>query len=125
MKNLLVVLSACLSLTACAVNTDSEPEETTVQNGNNGEYDGAWHQDEGPIGCDRVSLIHVAIDGHDFWVQIPTLCDRRPYIFKGDPGPDIGDPYDDRYGPIPNEDILDSFHARFAAPSNAHSAPVQ
>jgi hypothetical protein len=118
MKNLLIVLSACLSLTACMANTESTvPDDTNaVSDGNNGEF-GSWHHDEGPVGCNRVSFIQVTIDDQSFWVQVPTLCDPTPYIFKGDPEPDWEQPYNDRLDPEIREDIRESFNARFVAPS--------
>jgi len=125
MKNLLVVLGACLSLVACVAPVDSTETEAVVNQDDSEEPYGGWDKPEGPTGCNVVSMLHVGVEGHDYWIQVPTFCDSRPYIFKGDPGPDFGDPYDDRYGPVANEDILDAFNARLADTSRNHSAPVQ
>lgn len=126
MKNLLIVLSACLSLTACMANTESTvPEETkAVDDGNNGDY-GNWHHDEGPIGCNQTSFVHVALNDQSFWIQVPTLCDPTPYIFKGDPEPDFENPYNDRLSPVEREDIRESFNARFIAPSRPNISAYQ
>jgi len=125
MKSLFVVLGACLSLVACVAPVDSTETEAVVNQDVSEEPYGGWDKPEGPASCYVVSMLHVVVDGHDFWVQLPTLCDSTPYIFKGDPGPDFGDPYDDRYGTVINEDIMDAFHAKLADPSRKHIAPVE
>lgn len=125
MKNLLIVLFACMSLTACAANVDSiAPEETDVDVGNNGEYS-ATHQDEGPVGCDRVSFMQITIDNQAYWVQLPTLCDNSPYIFKGDPDPDFEHQYTDHEEFASREEIVNEFNDRVAPSSRLSFSAIQ
>ena len=126
MKNLLVVLGVCFSLSACVAETESSESQEETEEVGSGEINlgGNTHK-EGGFGCDDVSYIGVTVAGHHYWVQIPTLCDRRPYIYKGDPGPDRGDPYDDREGPVTREEILEKFNEQHSAYGSNHSSAVQ
>jgi hypothetical protein len=38
-------------------------------------------------------LAKVVVDNSTWYVELPTLCDPNPYIFKGDPGPDMWKKY--------------------------------
>lgn len=122
----LVTLFACLSLVACVANTDTHesngssnpPSDNSINLPSDGPGSAGY-------GCNVASYVHVTVDGHGYWVQVPTLCDPSPYIFKGDPGPDLGDPYDDKVGPVTNEEIMEKLYAKLAASSGTHSAPVQ
>lgn len=124
MKTLAIVLGACLCLGACAANTDSSDSETNqpVDSSSSGEYGWGHGGDEG-FGCDHVSYVHVVVNEHGYWVQIPTLCDPNPYIYKGDPGPDVGDPYDGRE--VTQEQIMEKVYAKLAASGGTHSSPNQ
>jgi hypothetical protein len=122
----LVALVACLSLCACVANTESHATDTSAGTpSNNGDYGEYGHGGDEGYGCNQASYVHVTVDGHDYWVQVPTLCNPNPDIYKGDPGPDMGDPFKDNEGPVTREQIVEKLYARLAAPSGAHSSPVQ
>jgi hypothetical protein len=126
MKNLLVVLGVCFSLSACVAETESsEPEDETEEiDSGGGSLDG-HASDKGGFGCESLSYVGVTIAGHHYWVRVPTLCDDRPYIFKGDPGPDRGDPYDDRDDPVTREEILEKYHEQHLANGGNRSSTTQ
>jgi hypothetical protein len=124
MKTLAIVLGACLCLVGCTANTDSSESEDThpaESSSGSGEYGWGHGGDEG-FGCNQISFIHVTVDGHAYWVQVPTLCDPNPYIYKGDPGPDEGDPYEDEMN---RSQIVEKLYAKLAATGGTHSAPHQ
>jgi hypothetical protein len=122
----LVALLACLSLASCVANTDSSDPDSSV---NVTVDDSINLPPNGPgssgFGCDRVDFVHVVVDGHAYWVQVPTLCNPNPDIYKGDPGPDEGDPYDTRANPETTQAIMEQLNARFATSGGARSSAVQ
>ena len=122
----LVTLLACLSLASCVANTDSSAPDTSSSvpsdNGINLPDNGSG---SAGYGCDRVDFVHVVVDGHAYWVQVPTLCNPNPDIYKGDPGPDEGDPYDTKSNPETTQAIMEQLNARIATSGGARSSAVQ
>ncbi|SRR5579885_2392236 len=121
----LVTLLACLSLVACVANTDTHEtnQSTPTQDSPGTLPDGPGSYGFGCEGHDTYT--HLTVDGHSYWVHIPTLCNPNPDIYKGDPGPDMGDPYDTKSNPATTQTILEQLNARIATPSSARSSAVQ
>jgi hypothetical protein len=65
------------------------------------------------FGCNttRVTYVYVTVKDHSFWVEIPTACNSAPQIYKGDPGPDMGDPYN--YNEVSREEIVQAFELKW------------
>lgn len=125
--NKLLVALCMVSLTACITNTESSVDDDS--NPNSGlPVESFWIGDKGPVDCNQQSFVHVQYNGHDFWVQVPTMCDRIPYVFRGDPGPDFGNPIDNNNsimtneGLITKEDVLGVFHDRIIEASRTNQS---
>ena len=126
-KLLFVLLGACL--TACGAAPDFSESGGDNENewslGDHGSY-GPWgHGGVGPAGCSQaVSYLHIVVDGNEYWVAVPTFCAEAISIYKGDPGPDMGDPYEGD-GPVTVEEILEKFNDRLLESSRAGSTSLQ
>lgn len=107
MKKLsLLVLVTGLFLNGCL--GSPEPIDQTIdnQNKNNDDFDYDNHySNDGPgYRCDPY-LYKVKVKDMTYFVSLPSLCNTKPYIFKGDPGPDMGEKYED-LDPILQEEVI-------------------
>jgi|ERR1035437_1869122 hypothetical protein len=106
MKKLLVLGIVCL-LTACGT-ADPNPSPSTTKHDRPtpmSDWNNGFNQDKGPGLCDSFSVYSVVVGGHTYLVSVKSPCDATRYVFKGDPGPDMGQPWDSR-DTVSKEDIL-------------------
>lgn len=77
---------------ACSAAPDSGDPSTNSEasNDNLGGYDNPGTSDNG--GCRAYRVVTVWVDGVATPQLQPVLCNQGINIFKGDPGPDRGDP---------------------------------
>jgi hypothetical protein len=103
----LVGLVVALSLCACVVGTDSsETDESLTGPVNQEEMGGSREPDTSKgAGCLRTTMVSVTVENHTYWVTIPVACNLEPYIYMGDPGPDMGNPWTVT-NPVPREKII-------------------
>lgn len=87
-KLLLTVLAVGLS--GCIVSAPPIESSDTPSN-NDTSSDHVYEGKHGPKGWNDCVpyIVKVVIDNTTWFVELPSLCDPIPYIFKGDPGPDM------------------------------------
>jgi len=87
-KLLLTVLAVGLS--GCIASTPPIDSGDTSNN-NDTSSDRIYEDKGGSKGWDDCVpyLVKVVVDNTTWFVELPSLCDPVPYIFKGDPGPDM------------------------------------
>jgi hypothetical protein len=108
MKSVFALL--CVLAVGCAeapLPSDEPTEDEVVDKGDPVEV---YFDHYTGYGCYHVEYKSVVVFGHLYWVSIPSICNPQPYIFKGDPGPDKGNPWDDT-DPVTKEEIMDKFYS--------------
>lgn len=93
MKNLITLLIMALPLAGCIIAQSSDEYKHVADNDNTSFIsDLRWYPDnDGPgYHCDPY-VYQIKMNNHLYLVSVPSSCDSRPYIYKGDPGPDMGE----------------------------------
>ncbi len=86
-----LIICALLCLAGCSAAPDSKDDTFGSETSNStGGYDYPGTGDRG--GCGAYRVISVWKDGERVPQLQPVLCNQGIQIFKGDPGPDRGDP---------------------------------
>lgn len=90
MKNFIAILTSLL-LVGCVVSPAPIEYKFIANDDETSISDFRWYPDnDGPgYHCDPF-VYQVTIDDHLYLVSVPSSCDPRTYIYKGDPGPDMG-----------------------------------
>jgi hypothetical protein len=104
---ILTLLVSMMLIGGCAIDTADEVEYDDVdyatdddgRPGLPGTGGGHWNP------CNKTEFVTMQMpDGEEIVIQIPVLCDSRPYFDQGDPPPElvnpieeVGNPYDDDY----------------------------
>lgn len=97
MRNLFTILLGCLLLTGCLAspssveNTKQIDDNTSVPVENTRWYQGP----DGPGYYCVPDIVELKFNNKSYFVELPSMCDPNPYLYKGDPGPEIWEPIED------------------------------
>jgi hypothetical protein len=115
MKTVLALMLACACASGCMAEVD--PSAKTDKQSTGPDPSLAYPATGSSLGYDcnvPDNFVYLTVQGHSYWVRIPTACNSNPDIYKGDPGPDVGDPYDNK-DPVSKEMIIQVFSEKYAA----------
>jgi hypothetical protein len=92
MFKFLSVLPTILLIVGCSstdntINSDSNLNESKSDSSNGSLYHGKESTNKK---CNDLFFERVQVDNHIYFVGIPSVCNTKPEILKGDPGPDMG-----------------------------------
>ena len=94
MKKMLSALCVVLTLSGCLNKSPAKENQLIDYNDFLDQDNYLWdHSSDGPGYFCSSDIYEIILDNHHYFVSIPSLCDQHTYIYKGDPGPDIGEEY--------------------------------